>query len=230
MNDLTYYKQTNKVKYLDYSDFLGIPCGMVIQYNDLTKEQIPEYIIREILGKNDDSCRAVTLNQKHTNIIIASNEDTSKPTDGVYTSNKGELLTIRTADCFPVTLYDGTTLGIIHAGWRGAFQGIIKEFFHIVPEFDTAKAKAILSPGIGECCFEVSPEVAILFEKKYRRFENDRYFVDIRRLILDELALYGVKSTLDNSVCTYCNSDLFYSYRREGNIVKQMISYVCAGG
>ncbi len=229
MSKNIYLKSTANINYLDYSEFMGTSCGIVIKNDLLVKESAPEFIAGNILGISENNITPITLNQKHTNVIVTPGDDLKQPADGVYTDKNDYVLIIRTADCFPVMLYDGNILAAIHAGWRSVFTGILKEFFTEVKEFDIANAKAVVSPGIRECCFEVSPDVFILFDSKYRVKNDKGCFIDLKSLILDELKAYGVNSILDNTVCTSCNNDKYYSYRREGSNVKQMFSYIYKG-
>ena len=53
----------------------------------------------------------------------------SKPkADAVITNQKNLPLGILTADCVPILLYDyvNNIIGCIHAGWKGAYSGIIE--------------------------------------------------------------------------------------------------------
>ncbi len=221
-------KSAGAMQYLDYTDFMGVCCGMVIKNGILNKAQAPAFIAKNIFG-DSDYAQPIALNQKHTNVIITPESSVMQPADGIYTTSNKYILIVRTADCFPITLYDGDYIAIIHSGWRSLFLGILKEFFSEVPDFDISQAKAIISPGIRECCFEVSSEVLLLFDKKYRMEKDDKCFVDLRSLILDELNSFGIKSILDDSECTSCNNDMYNSYRREGKKVKQMFSYIYKG-
>ena len=213
--------------YYDYSDFLGVPSGVILRNDNLDAEGIDAAIIKNVnfrAARRDVSL--IKLNQKHTNWVIPAAENFDQPADGVFTQSEKHLLTIRTADCFPVLLYDGKTAAAIHLGWRSALSGILDNFFFQVTDFNYKEARAVIGPGIGACCFEVSEEVALLFNDKYRRLRNNRYFIDLKGFILDELRRFGVQYLLDKGACTACNSRYFYSYRREGSTVKQMLSYV----
>ena len=46
----------------------------------------------------------------------------------MITKIKGIALGVVTADCVPILIYDKKKkiIGCIHAGWKGAFSGIIK--------------------------------------------------------------------------------------------------------
>ena len=49
--------------------------------------------------------------------------------DGFFTSKNNIALGILTADCAPVFVYDKKLkiIGAAHAGWKGAYKGIIKK-------------------------------------------------------------------------------------------------------
>lgn len=227
-------ESTEGIRYFDYSAILGAPGGMIIRNCDYSVNKINEFIINFTRRFNDigntEDYKIRRLNQKHTNNIITSEGQLSAPADGIIASKPDHILTVKTADCFPVFIFDGRTAALLHAGWRGVLSGIISEFFHAASNLNLNNLKALVAPGIGNCCFEVSPEVFILFDERYRRTRDRKYFVDVRSLILDELKKFGVKYVVDNGVCTSCNTDLFYSYRREGTKVKQMISFISTGG
>jgi len=87
--------------------------------------------------------------------------------DAVWTSSPDDVLIIRTADCATVWLADteNAHLAMLHAGWRGAADGIVGQ------TVDTLRAQrghadsmiAVIGPHIGPCCFEVGPDVAARF-------------------------------------------------------------------
>ena len=49
--------------------------------------------------------------------------------DAVITNQKKLPIAVLTADCVPILLYDykKNIIAAIHAGWKGAFKGIIKK-------------------------------------------------------------------------------------------------------
>ena len=236
MNDIQYLRMSDDgINYLDYSEFMKVPCGIVTRNDNLSNGEIDDFIIKFIkanLGKKNNSgdLKLAKLNQKHTNTIIPADSNLINPADGTFTDSADHILTIRTADCFPVFLSDGVRVSLIHAGWRGALAGIVDKFFRNVKNFDIDNCRALIGPGIGSCCFEVSSEVAILSESRYRSRKQGKYYVDIKRLILDEMKKHGVKYIMESDDCTACNIDKFYSYRQEGIKVKQMISFIHVGG
>lgn len=250
MNDSQNLKTSIEgISYLDLSDFMKVPAGVVLKNEGHSVRKLFNFIAGKccfekpknplqnhsspkgsINHKDHDRLHIVELDQKHTNIVIKASKGIRKSADGIYTSSANFVLIIKTADCFPVFFSDGKTVGLLHIGWRGCLSGMIGNFFKEVHGFKHQQAKAALGPGIGSCCFKVSPEVALLLNKKYRRHKGGKFYVDLQGLIVDELAKNGIKYILKSEACTVCNKDRFYSYRREGKDVKQMLSYICTGG
>ena len=85
---------------------------------------------------------------------------------------------------------------------------------------------AAVGPSIDSCCFEVDKEV-------YEEFKNNlpystkyciktntkKWHIDLRSIIKDTLIESGIneKNICLSTMCTKCNSDLFYSHRRDNN-------------
>lgn len=224
------------ISYLDFSDFMKVPAGMILKNEGHTTRELFNFIAGKCYfekpdnHKNYNRLQIVELDQKHTNIVIKASEKVRKSADGIYVNSANFILIVKTADCFPVFLSDGETVGLLHVGWRGCLTGIIDNFFKKVDGFKHQKAKAAIGPGIGKCCFNVSPEVALLLNKKYRLHKNGKFCIDLQGLIVDELAKNKIEYIFKSEACTVCNKDRFYSYRREGKDVKQMLSYICTGG
>ena len=84
--------------------------------------------------------------------------------DGLVTDEPGVALTIFSADCTPVLLFDpvARAIGAAHAGWRGTAAGIaaraveaMQREFGCRPE----NIRAAIGPCIGPCCFETDADV-----------------------------------------------------------------------
>ena len=71
------------------------------------------------------------LNQIHSNKLVYIDNNyklTKKPkADAVITNQKNLPIAVLTADCVPILIYDNKKriVAAIHAGWKGAFKGII---------------------------------------------------------------------------------------------------------
>ena len=68
----------------------------------------------------------------HSNKLVFLNENSKLKkkikADAVITDQKKLPIAVLTADCVPVLLYDckKKIIAVIHAGWKGAYRGIIK--------------------------------------------------------------------------------------------------------
>jgi YfiH family protein len=132
-----------------------------------------------------DKMRAVTLRQIHSDVahrIDASNVGTSEALkgDALFSRERGVLLVVQTADCIPILLADTKQRAVaaIHSGWRGTLHRIAaKTLGRMQMEFGTRPEDVIaaLGPGIGRCCYEVGPEVAVEF---HAQFPNARDWFD----------------------------------------------------
>ncbi len=84
--------------------------------------------------------------------------------DGLITDRPGVSLGVFTADCMPVLLgaRRPAAVGIVHAGWRGLYGGIIAEAIRLLRSLfgvDPADVQASIGPHIGQCCYVVSSDL-----------------------------------------------------------------------
>ena len=75
--------------------------------------------------------KLILMNQSHSNKVVeikVNNYKTKIKADAMVTKMKGIALGVVTADCVPIILYDvkNQIIGCVHAGWKGAYLGIIK--------------------------------------------------------------------------------------------------------
>src|SRR5262249_15584212 len=95
--------------------------------------------------------------------------------------------------------------------------------------------RGALGPSIGPCCFEVGDEVAGPFARLapevVRRSDRGRPHVDLRRAnaIVPERAGLSADRLDVAPPCTRCDGERFYSFRRDGAPVGQMLSFIVAG-
>jgi hypothetical protein len=118
--------------------------------------------------------KLVGLRQIHSDVIHRVDKMPSETPrgDALITKTDGLLLTIQTADCVPVLLADvrGRAIAAIHAGWRGTLVRIVaKTLGRMRMEFGTEPTDvlAAIGPAIGQCSFEVGPEVAQAFATQF---------------------------------------------------------------
>ena len=156
-------------------------------------------------------------------------------TDGLITASKNLPLVGTFADCVPLFFYDNVkkVVAISHAGWRGTKQNIAKKTIDNIIKETGGKAgdiKVIIGPSIGSCCYEVGTELYDVF-KDYSfhanicRVKNQRLYLDLwlaNRIQLEEAGVLS-ENILVSKICTHCNNDFFFSYRKEkGNTGRMM--------
>ncbi len=170
------------------------------------------------------------LKQIHSNIVLDVSAPVKFPEgDGLITSEKRLYLIIKTADCFPVIAYnlEAGFVAALHAGWRGVYKNIFKEFKKKAIELGTNRSvmdsntNFIIGPGICGKCYEVGRSFyydfkMIGFGEEFFRTEGDKVYFYVRGAI--ERRLYELNFDSDNikniNLCTYENQNLF-SYRRD---------------
>ncbi len=154
--------------------------------------------------------------------------------DWLLTNQKGVFLIIQVADCLPIYLVEpeAKVIGLIHAGWRGTLLGIVDKALEKLQEnfkIDLGKLIFILGPGLGQCCFEISEELAILFPKDCLISENNKKpRLNLAQVNFKQLVKGGVKPENITAIseCTKCNPELYYSYRRTKDKNQKLFAYI----
>lgn len=142
--------------------------------------------------------------------------------DGWATSSVDLIPLVFVADCLPVALAGPGGVAMVHCGWRGLAGGIAE---HGVREVE-AEAAAI-GPGIGQCCFEVGEEVLAEFSHLGPEIADGR-MLDLALVCERLLRGAGVTSVEVSGLCTQCESELFFSHRRDGGTTGRQAGLVWA--
>jgi len=147
--------------------------------------------------------------------------------DSFLTQERGAVLTITVADCFPLFIFDPKKeiVGLCHAGWRGILKNIIgKTIQEAHKEFQSDPGDILvgIGPGIQECHFEIKNDIFLQF-KNYPEFilkRRGKIFIDLLGIIVKQLLESGLKKANIEALkkCTYCFKDKggyeYFSYRR----------------
>jgi len=148
-----------------------------------------------------------------------TSRDAKRPdVDGHTTARHGLGLLVQVADCLPVVLASARRVAILHCGWRGLAGGIVD---HALTLFESPPV-AVVGPGIGRCCYEVGPEVLSAFQDIDGVAEGR--MLDLRRVATAKLA--GAARVEHVDLCTSCNADLFFSFRRDGGVTGRQCGVV----
>lgn len=205
-------------------DFI-LTTGERTELEELTTQN-RNYLCEKLGIKTKD---LITAKQTHSdNIQIVDSEiNFYDNCDSLITNIENSALILNFADCVPIILFDSKNniASVVHAGWRGTANEIVKktvvkmiENFNSKPEF----IKAAIGPSIGKCCFSTDKEV---FDKLLKRGKDktlynfnekeNKYYIDLKLLNKMQLLDTGLVEIDVSDYCTSCISDIFFSYRKE---------------
>ena len=208
----------------------------------------------EILGKElgFNSKNAVLSHQTHTDTVrLVTAADAGAglfapelpECDALITNTAGLALTIFTADCTPILLYDPLTgaVGAAHAGWRGTAAAIagktvaaMERHFGTKPE----NIRAAIGPNIGPCCFQTDADVPQAMAEAFGpeaepfiRRDGEKYYVNLKEINALVLRRSGVLHVDISADCTACQPHRFWSHRiTKGERGSQGAIIVCKEG
>jgi copper oxidase (laccase) domain-containing protein len=88
-----------------------------------------------------------------------------------------------------------------------------------------------IGPGIQLCHFEIQTDILENFSNYQESIvnRNNHIFVDLPKIIMRQLDEAGVpeKNIESSGVCTFCQKDQYFSYRRDKpKEVEAMIAYI----
>ena len=175
--------------------------------------------------------RVARTRQVHSNRVnVVSSKTEGFVGDALITRAEGQWLAVSVADCVPVYLLDARhmVVGMVHAGWRGTLEGIVRACVEkMKSEFgsDPAQTSAVVGPGIGPCCFEVSQDTAARFEEFCPGSMSGGH-VDLFKANRSELEKLGVECQACDPICTSCNEELFFSHRRDKGVTGRMLAMI----
>ncbi len=154
-------------------------------------------------------------------VVVTKKTKTIFEADAVITNECGLFLSIATADCVPILMYDNKkkVIAAVHSGWRGTDKEIAKFCVQdLVEKFDVdhRDLQIRIGPSIRECCYEVSSDVADRFKKYDYLTKNGKPYIDLASINRQILINYGInKNNIHISeYCTGCRGDLLYSWRK----------------
>ncbi len=160
--------------------------------------------------------------------------------DALVTTEPGLVLSAYAADC--QLLYfcalDRPLVALAHAGKQGALRGFglkvvqcLEKWYRVRPD----RLLAALSPVICRSCYQVGSEDAEAFRQAgwgaisyLEPADSGNYQLDLGAINHDQLLTAGL---IDDNIalsglCTSCNPELFYSYRRDLGKTGRMIGFI----
>ena len=168
------------------------------------------------------------LHQIHSNKFIYIDDKykfKKKPqADAVITNQKNLPIAVLTADCVPILICDKkkNIIAAIHAGWKGAYKGIIKKVvkFLIKKGCKLKDITAAIGPCIAVKNYEVKKDFIKLFIKKdqknkifFKKIKNKNFF-NLNKYIYSQLKTLQVKNIDMINKDTFNAKNNFFSARR----------------
>lgn len=148
--------------------------------------------------------------------------------DGIITNRADVPLVMRYADCVPLLVYDPVVraIGLGHAGWRGTVDGMAANMARAMQQAygsNPANLQAIIGPSISPSCYQVGEEVVEAAQRYYgedapiiRRDPQDgTAYLDLWTANTLDFQRVGVQDIEVVGICTYQNTQDFYSHRAE---------------
>lgn len=162
-------------------------------------------------------------------------EDAIEDCDSLITNLPNVILSILTADCVPILLYDKErkVVAAIHAGWKGTQVEIVLKTVQKMKAVYGCEAKDIIAgiaPSIGICCYEVGKDVAEHFFSLPKSLvpKGDKYMLDLPYINQQQLLKVGLDAcNIEMSkVCTSCEVTQYFSYRKENGCTGRFMSMI----
>ena len=169
------------------------------------------------------------LNQNHGNkfVFIDKNFKFNKKkikADALITNQEKLPIAVLTADCVPILLYDKkkNIIAAIHAGWKGAFKGIINNVINFMFKKGCKKKNIIaaIGPSIGHNNYNVKEDFKKKFLKKDKKNKiffssrkNITYF-DLPNYVKSQLKLNKIRNIDMKNTDTFIKKNNFFSARQ----------------
>jgi purine-nucleoside/S-methyl-5'-thioadenosine phosphorylase / adenosine deaminase len=149
--------------------------------------------------------------------------------DALTSGSPGMALAILTADCVPVALADDHRVAAVHVGWRGAASGVLVAALGRFADPETISAA--VGPAIRACHYQVGEEVVravgdgLQTDPVTERREGS-WYLDLPGTVAASLRRAGLADVAECGLCTACEADRFFSFRRDGRTGRQALVVV----
>ena len=177
---------------------------------------------------NKSSKNIFLLHQIHSNKFVYIDKkfrfDKKPKVDAVITDQKNLIIGVLTADCAPILICDRkkNMIAAIHAGWRGAYKGIIQKVinFMIRKGCKIKNITATIGPSISVKNYEVKQDFKKKFLKKNKKNKNffkikdNKLYFDLSKYVKSLLLENKIKNIENIDIDTFDINNKFFSARR----------------
>lgn len=166
------------------------------------------------------------LRQTHSTDVVqvhAAGQHAGVTADGALTPVPFAPIAVTTADCSPIVLVGTSAVSVVHAGWRGASDGIIEEAADQMAKLGAEPVATLLGPCIGPLDYAFGADELDEIETRYGAVvrsttRNGDPALDMTALVSSALA----KADWPEPAAVGCTSDTaFYSHRTRGDRGRQ---------
>jgi len=185
----------------------------------------------KIVGKKicKKSREIFLVKQAHSNKFLFLSKNTkiknrSIAADAIITDKKDFPIAVLTADCVPILLFDKKRkmIAAIHAGWRGAFKGVISKVisFMLKKGCDRKDIIVAIGPSITQKNYNVKLDFKNKFIKKHKKNKiffknrNKLIYFDLPNFIKSQLKFNKISKIDMINIDTYDKKNNFFSARR----------------
>ena len=184
-------------------------------------------IVKNKISKKSKNIYLVHQNHSNKFVFIGKNFKFKKKrikADAIITDQEKLPIAVLTADCAPLLIHDKkkNMIAVIHAGWKGAFKGIIQKVITFMLRKGCENKNIIVA--LGPCISQVNYNVGEDFKKKFikKAKKNKIFFKEKYNMIYFDLPRY-IKSQLksikiDNidmiNIDTFEKRNNYFSARR----------------
>ena len=184
--------------------YKSLNCGVGSKDKKVNVERNLKIAQNKISSK---SKKIFLLKQVHSNkFIFLSNKSNIKTRsifgDAIVCERKKVPIAILTADCVPILIYDKQKqmIAAIHAGWRGAYKGIVQKVIQFMLKKGCEPKNMIVA--IGPAISKKNYEVQLDFKKKFIKKDKKciKFFTAKKNKINFNLKAYVKNLILSHSI------------------------------
>ena len=201
----------------------GLNCGRGSKDNKKNIQKNLKFVAKTMAVER---AKLVLMHQTHSNKVVEITKKNYNKiifADAMITQMRNLAIGVVTADCVPIIFCDikSQVAGCIHAGWKGAFTGVIENTFKKVKRLNLKnKIYASVGPCIGNKSYEVNDKFYKKFVSKswkykiyFKEKNKTKKLFNLRKFVTDKLLKLGIEVDHVNKD-TFSEKSNFFSYRR----------------
>lgn len=153
--------------------------------------------------------------------------------DAQITSQEKLLLCSSVADCAPVLIAFPSiqVIASIHAGWRGALDGIVDLTIQKISDKYRMVSDGIVAigPHLQHWNCEFQGKELELWKIKFPESvlsKNGKNYINISKKIIDDCERHGISDIWVSPECTFDHPDKYFSYRRQREKSGRQVGFI----